>query len=1176
MKNWSLGINIYKKLATFLVVSLIFISFNNVSYAGEFVGSDSHIDCDPAVPAGDPKFKRPIETYIVGLGLTHTRTNLHQAVCNSANTTWRHPLVRVVYMVNRNQHRRDLRPTECKWIKGIRFCARMAYPKLGGCNHGNCTGEPGGEDPKPQLCAYVDPMDATDNKGSRSEYHEDTDVSTLMSPGQAAATGAVAGAAVGSIIPGIGTVVGAVIGSAVGALVSKIRSVKNRHVRRTLGCVDRPMAVGPPAWRNDAWQLEYLPPPTLDYHRNSTFASPAVDLHFCEQSLYQDPLADDVDAQNVMCSFMKDDEGFYIRPLTPVGDQVLSNTRTINITPNPTAETAVGSTGTGIAGDNRRYEGRIDIHSPDLICVYKTREVDGRNLNPAQLIDCLPRPGYMPLPIVTNPNQGGADEVDEDAITNPQAGVLGVTLNVQLTGMPGSVNLQYMGDLDASGDPADASNSQRCGYLHQILFCAKPEPLGNPVYNWTDTVTPEIPVGSGDYIVNDNPLTTGVDESAVLDSPLAPKATRYEGKMCIEGYETAPPVVARPFREPEEGNDELIMPLYDHEGRPVYDPPLYFDDPPGCGTDPNVNCLQNPDAEPVLKYFQVSELMPSYDGDNTPPELFPFATALVSDADPDLIHDQSEPMIPNNFMVAGDSFINTNTHQEMFGGNLQPVEISLLVDAFYYQPPLYYEDDPANPGNPLASGEPDDGGTQVNESFVFEQRPIEDEITAITPWPQNDPYYITGEAIHDYPPSDYDPNDFTYPVTGGAAFSPTANTANFDEAIIRPMTAVELGLCTEITVDFEKTYIPCAPSGNPDEDCDPAWTEYPNTEQLQALLEPYDDTADGAVNPVDFFGWEQYKKNDIKDISDPAYDPTPINYMNDLYIPPEDCSMLEVELWGAGAGGTSQPGQGSDKSGGGGAYIHALYDIKSINLVNSDIQVSIGIGGAANVTGFDGSNLNIEGLGGHRSTFGPNSSMIIAAGGEGAYGGHVGGSYTSCNHTLGCLVIDSHRGYNGTGHSDDCGIVDGGRYWSGVRDGVLTPQVLNPGQSKCDEQDFHYYDPQLHINTGLSHTPVPSYTDNNGLYYYTNLFYSDPVDDGSGMYLNPASAPNGSYGAGGGCASNACDVCTQKVNFGLCITGKRKRQRGIAAPGEHGKLRVRCVEKELVTRDGEATDPNAP
>ena len=375
-------------------------------------------------------------------------------VCYTPKSTWEYPRAEVVYALlwGLSESKSTIKLYECKFIGGIRFCVRPANPVLGEDNYGNKTGEncdsdgnllpvqnvpigsdgviggdsavaEGGEagadgtipttaslgpecNPRPQVCAYEDWMDGMDTDPNYGPYHHNVSNEDAVSIGAATTYATIAAAAV-SLAP-----IGAAIGSLIGAIMSKW----NHIVPTELGCVERPIAVGPPVWSNDAWHTSYTPPPEVVSAPGSEFLKPLVTLNICEKD-DKAWTCDRDDSDNELKEGIAIIESFTLSPKKPSYEDTVE------------------------ASDGREFKATIEIDNPEEICVYKTKEANGSEVDILQ--DCVPRPGYIPQPEVEFPG--------------------GNKIKVKLAG--DSITIR--------ADDDSPESSDRCGILHQIEFCAK-------------------------------------------------------------------------------------------------------------------------------------------------------------------------------------------------------------------------------------------------------------------------------------------------------------------------------------------------------------------------------------------------------------------------------------------------------------------------------------------------------------------------------------------------------------------------------------------------------------------------------------------------------------------------------------------------------------------------------
>ena len=1157
MKKWKSRTSLYLRLAAILVAFCIVSLTANTSHAG-WKNNDTHIECYsrsefPAGTAGDTSYetlKRPKYVYIVRAG--DLKLNLHQAVCDSRDSSWYYPAVRVVYMVAGRQHRRDLTPGECKWIVGLRFCARMAYPVEGKDNFGNKTGKEGEGPMKPQLCAYVDGMDGGDTKGGSSPYHYRTPQHTIYE--------------------GLPTGIKVLLGP-IGALVGAINSTKNHFVRRDLGCVDRQIAVGPPPWENNRWNRQQFAAPFIDYAETSTFRSPTINLHFCELDRINDTNVGITVSEDTLCGFEKDNNGEYIRgiggpgvpagpyALTPLEDMEVVETLTLTPGPDALAEVATDSE---TDRHGRVYEARISSVSPDVICVYKTQEVDGTDVD--QIQGCLPRPGYMPLPIVQQLAAPGL-------APNPTYGMFGLTLNVSFPLMPGSIDLQYIGDYDYT-DPLNPVLIERCDTLHQITFCAKPGPVTDPIENTSETTT-----------MNTHPIT-----GLPLVPPLPPKTTRYRGWLCIEGYDTAPPTAGTEYREVETF-------VFDHNGQIVYVPPL-------------------PDelAVPVLKYDQESDTIPSnppniFAAGDPGGDIFPNYAAqreLVSGVpsvpmiDPPLTKDAwyyDPPCTQNDVkdLVGPDPCPDSIPGTPPIESEPRPIDVldPYFVDGtarFDYDGDTNLDIALLRPMTPMELGlcvemMIEEVKTHAPITDTWTEFPTPAGLAAIdwSSWDPADPGSFPPKSINEIytPPADCSEVEVEVWGSGGGATSrdsaPTLlPTLTIDSAIYTAGTADPL---VANQVQFVATV------GGTD-----TFTSQPIT-LLGASLDPAiippaapvpngsGDNGLGAGMPLPHLS--DLSDNGVEDPDDPSLhitfvddaDPgrtfvldvgntTPnINNAPDANtvagsynLAISALSQASIELI-IGSVITPAVVTSEDHSGGSGAYIKTTYDLKPLGMVNAPIPVSVGVGGMYRYE----DDHNRTGINGYRSAFGINNNMVVAEGGKG-FDTYTGGTVAQCQNPAICSGTVTQPGQDGTPAPDECQKFEGGLVWGGD----ANPSYVGPGLAQCDRGGNDPYDEHIHNNTGLGAGQAPGQR-----HHPLNILF--PGTSGA-----PPMTPSDHAGAGG-CVADKCEKCVgvlTRALFGIEICYPRLfqgstetwvRQDGHAGVGGHGKIRVRCIEGETRT-----------
>ncbi len=296
------------------------------------------------------------------------------AVCEATDTTWSSPKIGIAYnQVTGGDKYKEVADGECEWMGGagrpfaVRFCARKAQPG----ENGNTSTD------KVMLCGYEDWLDGTD-------------ISAFSSPNH--------------------------------------KGSKNMVVQNDLGCVDLPIAKGPPQFKNDAWKISYLPNPEIKMGVPSTFVDPEVDLNICE----------DANANVARC--VPGQNSGYANGITLK--------ETLIFKPAATNSFVVSKT----AGDGRVFEARITTSRPDKICIYKTQEPDGTVVETLQ--GCVSRPGYMPAPTVSV----GNSTTNLPKIT---AAMAGETKTIEMWVNPN--------DYDTN---SAAAVPHECDYLNQIEFCA--------------------------------------------------------------------------------------------------------------------------------------------------------------------------------------------------------------------------------------------------------------------------------------------------------------------------------------------------------------------------------------------------------------------------------------------------------------------------------------------------------------------------------------------------------------------------------------------------------------------------------------------------------------------------------------------------------------------------------
>lgn len=467
-------------------------------------------------------------------------------VCPSENSKWNAPELRLWfhsafwlpgvygdYYISLN---------ECVWVGAVRFCARRV---ASGCylndkgdkicpdyNYGNITGR----DPKNakvQLCAFEDSMDGMDTTGNFSPFNQGTSNDEALS--------IVSGLVIGGAVGLIGGPYLAVGGALTGLLTAAITQTHNHVVNRDLGCVDLPLAKGPPVWRHSAWNLNYSPKPDISLGAPSTFDKPTVVVTICEETkngktklskCRRDPsnleqYASGISVKQTISLTPQKSNGFKDRGEYEEAGDVGS--------PSIGLTDLFGGGGISPLISNMVFEARISTRHPHKVCVYKIKN--------DSLQGCVPRPGYMPKPTIDNAESSTAE-------------------------LP-KVNVTLGGDSVDLWEPTPNDEGRLCDTVNQVTFCARRT------------------------CIDDEPIS--------YDNPVCKK---WDDRICASGYSYAPLVVAdsnnleaiSPNERPP-GNEVLprgtgfinpqVMPEIDAGGNPV-DVPVVFNkdaliyNPPKC------------------------------------------------------------------------------------------------------------------------------------------------------------------------------------------------------------------------------------------------------------------------------------------------------------------------------------------------------------------------------------------------------------------------------------------------------------------------------------------------------------------------------------------------------------------------------------------------------------------
>jgi hypothetical protein len=354
-------------------------------------------------------------------------------VCEAPESNWEHPRIDVYYKTWLSvlfgvgwYSPMSLEDGQCDDRVAMRFCARRAFPgyeKDGTAenNYGNKTGAT--NNPRVQLCAYEDPLDGMDTTWGSSPYHHNTPNEAMANSTSPAVYGAVFGG------------FGALVGGIVGAIMAK----HNHVVVTDLGCVELPVAKGPPPFCNNCWHTKYTMPPFIGLGYESTFFDPKVTLNFCFKNKTVKGIAT---KESVKCEINKTTKE--ITPnlntitLSPVGPSYKA-AKAVNFTYNQNGEEV---------RDQREFSAEISTGNPSQICVFMTKNISGTEIAPVAQ-GCVQRPGYMPMPLMS---RSPASTIEEPRIS--------------VTFKEGSSE-----KIEVSQSTANLNNA--CKTLNQITICAE-------------------------------------------------------------------------------------------------------------------------------------------------------------------------------------------------------------------------------------------------------------------------------------------------------------------------------------------------------------------------------------------------------------------------------------------------------------------------------------------------------------------------------------------------------------------------------------------------------------------------------------------------------------------------------------------------------------------------------
>jgi hypothetical protein len=477
------GREVLRVSKTVLVFALIFdLIFMQSSFANPTLVKLKAADI-PALPAntcvGKPVIWSECANLLIG----------KCAVCESDESTWIKPKIDVQFRTWAVSYPKfSLADGECYTVAALRFCARVAPPgtKEKGTqydNYGNQTGAT--DNPRVQLCAYHDPLDGMDTNIDRSPHR-------WMEPNdENSKTGRAVGAAVGiSFAAGLpflafGGPILSIFAGLIGGIIMAIMANFNHYVFNNLGCVDLPVAKGPPAFCNNCWHTKYAVSPIIYLGYESTFLNPNVVLNFCFKDTAnngtqrKDPVQCDDSLLNV-----KNSPAIERITLSPVGP-TYADTKSVSFSYTEAGE---------LINDKREFTARISTNNPSQICVFMTKDITGKASNIEQ--GCIKRPGYMPLPLMSRIPPKSVDEDMKISVTFKE----GSSEKIEL--VQSATNLQDAAQLNING----------CKTLNQINFCAERKCI------------------------------SGGDAS--LGS-----CKTWDNKVCLVGYNTAPLVVVDKIKD---------------------------------------------------------------------------------------------------------------------------------------------------------------------------------------------------------------------------------------------------------------------------------------------------------------------------------------------------------------------------------------------------------------------------------------------------------------------------------------------------------------------------------------------------------------------------------------------------------------------------------------------------
>lgn len=395
-----------------------------------------------------------------------------------------------------------LEPNECKYVLWsnfvvpipLRICARIAYPVRakypgdpgydpdagypsdegssndGRENDGNKTGIVNEEGtglnytpPRPLLCAYRDSWDLADTDFNVSPYHKRTPASEVENMNTYFTKGLFPG-----FPPGVNAL-GSILFTNLGIISSIITSkVYNYDVRYTIGCIPVPIGPMPPAFCHSCWQFPVQLPITW-LSKNSTFSNIKANFQYCNiggntvECKFDPPLSDSLDPV---------DSGGSLKPLMVGYEQGLLQELTLNTGNN------YNSCKKAFLNEKEvEFCAEVSAQESDKVCLYYQLTGGSKNL-----LRCIPRPHFMPLPEVFVP-QDGNNDANDSSYLSPKVGV-------RIDGQ--EIVLQENPQMYLDPPPANFQEWDKdCKELEKVEFCVyrpcQKDENGSIVYDSTGT-----------------------------------------------------------------------------------------------------------------------------------------------------------------------------------------------------------------------------------------------------------------------------------------------------------------------------------------------------------------------------------------------------------------------------------------------------------------------------------------------------------------------------------------------------------------------------------------------------------------------------------------------------------------------------------------------------------------